>query len=195
MPLLWIVLAIREVYYFLARVFVCEPLFKAYCTKYGRNLHTGVFLHWIQGRGRIVLGDNVRIDGKSSFTFAARYSEHPTLEIGDNSGVGHNSVFVIGKRITIGKHCRLASNVYLFDSPGHPMDAAARMAGLPAAAEDVREIVVGDNVWIGSRAVIFPGVKIGEGSVVATGAVVMSDVPAYTLVAGNPARQVKSLAK
>jgi acetyltransferase-like isoleucine patch superfamily enzyme len=194
-PFLWLVVALREAYYFVARVFVCEPLFKAYCASYGRNVHTGVYLHWVQGRGRLVLGNNVRIDGKCSFSFAARYSEHPTFEIGDDSGIGHNGTFIIGKRITIGRHCRLAGSVYMFDSPGHPMDAAARQAGQPAAAEDVREIVVADHVWIGARAVIYPGVKLGEGCVVATGAVVMTDVPPYTLVAGNPARQMRALQK
>jgi acetyltransferase-like isoleucine patch superfamily enzyme len=193
-PALSLVLAVRELYYFVVRVFICEPLFKGYVTSHGRNFHTGVFLHWVQGRGRFVFGDNVIIDGKCSFTFAARYSENPTLEIGDNSGVGHDCTFIVGKRITIGKHCRLANQIYMFDSPGHPMDAQARMAGQPASAEDVREIVVGDNVWIGTRAVIYPGVKIGEGAVIATGAVVMADVPPYTLVAGNPARQLKSIA-
>ena len=47
-PVLSVVILIRSTYYFVARVFFCEPLFKAYCTKYGKNLHTGVFLHWIQ---------------------------------------------------------------------------------------------------------------------------------------------------
>src|SRR5579872_3295411 len=186
-PLLWIVLSVRSLYYFVVRIFVCEPLFKAYITRYGRNFHTGVYLHWVQGRGQLLFGDNVLIDGKCSFSFAARYTETPTLEIGDNSGVGHNSTFIVGKRITIGKHCRLASQVYMFDSPGHATEAKARMSGQPAALEDVREIVVADNVWIGTGAIIYPGVKIGEGSIVAAGAVVMSDVPPYTLVAGNPA--------
>ena len=44
---------LRSTYYFIVRVFICEPFFKAYCTRYGRNVHTGVFLHWIQGRGEI----------------------------------------------------------------------------------------------------------------------------------------------
>jgi acetyltransferase-like isoleucine patch superfamily enzyme len=65
--------------------------------------------------------------------------------------------------------------------------------GMPAADEDVRPIAIGNNVWIGHRATVFPGVSIGDGSVVAMGAVVMSNVPPNTLVAGNPARQVRSL--
>ena len=64
---------------------------------------------------------------------------------------------------------------------------------MPAEPEDVKPIAIGDNVWIGGYSVIFPGVTIGENSVVATGSVVTSDVPPNTLVAGYPARQIKRL--
>jgi acetyltransferase-like isoleucine patch superfamily enzyme len=53
--------------------------------------------------------------------------------------------------------------------------------------------VIGDNVWVGTGSVIFPGVTIGDGSIVAMGSIVMSNVDANTLVAGNPARKVRSL--
>jgi acetyltransferase-like isoleucine patch superfamily enzyme len=175
------------------RVFFCEPFFKAYCTRYGRNVHTGVFLHWIKGRGELIIGDNVRIDGKCSFSFAARFSEQPTLIIGDNTGIGHACSFRIGKKVVIGRHCRIAGNVSIFDSPGHPADPIARIAGSPPTDDEVRPVVIEDNVWIGERAIIVPGVTIGQGSVVAAGAVVMMDVPPNTMVAGNPARQFRKL--
>ena len=54
-------------------------------------------------------------------------------------------------------------------------------------------MVIGDNVWLGANCVIFPGVTIGDGSVVATSSVVTSDVPPNTLVAGYPARRIKQL--
>ena len=57
-PLLALVLMVRYSYYFLMRVFYCEPLFKAYCKSYGRNLHTGAFLHWVQGEGDLMAGDD-----------------------------------------------------------------------------------------------------------------------------------------
>jgi acetyltransferase-like isoleucine patch superfamily enzyme len=192
-PLLGIFLAIRSVIYFLRRVLIAEPLFKVYCTRYGRNFHTGVFLPWVQGQGEIIIGDNVSIDGRCAFFFAARYTEKPRLTIGDNTGIGHSCAFTVGKEISIGKHCRFGSMIAVFDAPGHPADPAARMAGLPSALHEVRPITIGDNVWIGSNSIIFPGVTIGDGSIVAMGSVVMSNVPAYTMVAGNPARQIRSL--
>ncbi len=189
-PLLFGILVIRNAYYFVARVFVYEPLFKAYCAEYGKHLHTGVSLHWVQGAGRLVVGDDVRIDGKCNFFFAARYTESPTLTIGDNTGIGNGCSFVVGRSIAIGRHCRFGSGIQLFDTPGHPTDPVARMDGKPARAEDVRPIVIGDNVWIGSSSIIYPGVVIGEDSVVAMGSVVVSNVPAKAIVAGNPARQI-----
>jgi acetyltransferase-like isoleucine patch superfamily enzyme len=192
-PLLTVFLLLRSTYYFIARVFFCEPFFKAHCTKYGRGVRTGVFFHWIQGRGKLIIGDNVRIDGKCSFTFAARFTEEPTLIIGDNTGISHACTFTIGKKVVIGRHCRIAGEVWIFDSPGHPADPIARMAGAPTTDNEVKPVTIEDNVWIGRRAVVMPGVTIGQDSVVAAGAVVMADVPPNTLVLGNPARQVRRL--
>ena len=192
-PLLALFLALRSTYYFIVRVLVCEPFFKAYCTRYGRNLHTGVFLHWIQGRGELIIGDNVVIDGKCSISFAARFSDTPTLMIGDNTGIGHDCSFAIGKKIVIGRHCRIANQVWIFDSPGHAADPIERMAGSPPRDDEVKPVVIEDNVWIGVRAVIMPGVTIGEGSIVAVGSVVMTNVPPNTMVAGNPARLLRRL--
>lgn len=193
-PALFVFLAIRFTYHLLLRACICEPLFKAYCSSYGRNLRTGVFIHWVQGTGRIVLGDNVTVDGKCSFVFASRYTKSPALTIGDGAGIGHGCSFTVGREIVIGQNTRIATGVTIFDSPGHPANPSARLAGLPANVEDVRPVHIGENVWIGSGAVIFPGVTIGDGAVVAASAVVLADVPPQTLVAGNPARQIRFLA-
>ena len=187
-PMLAIYLALRESYYFLVRLLICEPLFKAYCTQYGRGLRTGVYIHWVQGRGKLILGEDVFVDGKCSFLFTVRYTKEPLLRVGDNTVIGHGCSFTVGQQITIGKHCLIAPDVRMFDAPGHPTDPTLRKRGAPANAEDVRPIDIEDNVWIGAQSILYPGVRVGEGSVVATGSVVMNEVPPYTIVAGNPAR-------
>jgi acetyltransferase-like isoleucine patch superfamily enzyme len=192
-PLLWVFLLLRAVYHESYRILVCEPLFKAYCKRYGRRVHTGVFIHWIQGKGDILLGDDVHMDGKCTINFATRFCDNPTLSIGDRTGVSHACTFTVGKRITIGKDCRIASNVFLFDSSGHATDPEARKAGCAPQVEEVKPITIGDNVWIGKHVIIFPGVTIGDGSIISAGSVVMSDVQPYTVVAGNPARRIGSL--
>lgn len=194
-PMLAVYLGLRGAIHFVRRVFIAEPLFKAYCQSYGRGLHTGIFVQWIQGKGDIVTGDDVRFDGKMSIKFAARYTDRPRLVVGSRTGLGHGCALTIGKAIVIGEDCRIAGNVTMFDSPGHPLDPEKRAAGEAAADEDVRPIRIGNNVWIGSGATIFPGVTIGDNSVVSMGAMVMMDVPPNTLVGGNPARSMKSLSK
>jgi acetyltransferase-like isoleucine patch superfamily enzyme len=194
-PALWLYRTLRAMWFFLYRVFVCEPLFRASCRRCGRGVRTDVFIHWISGRGSLEVGNHVLMDGKCSITFAARYAPDPTLIIGDDTGIGHGCRFVVGKRITIGRHCRIAGDVWMFDSSGHPLDPDARREGRAAAAADVRPITIGDNVWIGGRAIIHPGVTIGDNSVISAGAVVMSDVPPHAVVAGNPARAVMGMAR
>ena len=83
----------------------------------------------------------------------------------------------------------------MFDSPGHTTDPVERAAGVPVPDEEVRPVVVEDNVWVGYGSVIMPGVTIGKNSVVAVGSVVTSDIPPNTMVLGNPARKFPLLLK
>ncbi len=194
-PIVKIAHGVRATYYFLMRVFICEPWLKAHCARYGKNVHTGAFLHWVSGSGEIVLGDTVVLDGKATIIFGARYSKRPTLTIGNNSGIGHMALITVAKAVTIGNYCRIASGVVIFDSPGHPAEPVARREGRPVQEEDIKPVTIQDNVWIGRNAAVFPGVTIGEGSIVAVGAVVTTDVPPYSLVAGNPARKIGTLTR
>src|SRR4051794_30210351 len=83
-PALYGYLVMRWWWHTFLRVFIAEPLFKAYCHSYGKRLRTGIFVHWISGPGYIDIGNDVEVDGKCSIHFASRYTERPTLEIGDN---------------------------------------------------------------------------------------------------------------
>jgi acetyltransferase-like isoleucine patch superfamily enzyme len=184
---------LTNVYRFFKRVVVAEPFFKSKCRSYGRNVHTGGQIHYFQGAGDIILGDDIRFDGKSTFQFAARFADRPTLEVGDGTIVGHQCGFTVGKRITIGRRCLLSTGIWIFDTNGHPTDPAARWAGLAPSAEDVKPVTIGDNVWIGRNCTIFPGVTVGTGSIISTGSIVRKDVAPYTVVAGNPAKEVAVL--
>lgn len=86
--------------------------------------------------------------------------------------------------MTIGEHCTLSWDVQLLDTDFHALivDGAERPSVAP--------LRLGDRVWIGTRAVVLKGVTIGDGAVVAAGAVVTSDVPAGAVVGGVPARVI-----
>lgn len=87
------------------------------------------------------------------------------------------------KEISIGDGVAIAKNVTIRDSDNHEIQGG----------EEVSQAVsIGNNVWIGLNAVILKGVSIGDGAIIAAGAVVVRDVPAFTLVGGVPARVIKS---
>ena len=194
LPIVWGWDAAQQVYYFVKRKFIAEPFLKAQCASYGRRVRTGNFVHWIRGRGDIVLGNDVHMDGKSAIMFAALYPERPRLEIGDRTYVNHLCSFSVARRITIGRDVYMATQVRIFDSPGHPLDPAERLAKKPPSPDQVRPVVIGDNVWLAMDVIVLPGTTIGEGSVIAAGAVVSGDIPPYTLAGGIPARPIRSLA-
>jgi acetyltransferase-like isoleucine patch superfamily enzyme len=95
------------------------------------------------------------------------------------------SIGVMGS-VTLGDRVRLGPYVMIIDSEFH--DVYERDKRAPP-----RPVVLEDDVWVGAKASVLPGVRIGRGSVVGTGAVVTCDVPPFTIVAGVPAREVKRL--
>src|SRR6185503_10390853 len=111
---------------------------------------------------------------------------------------------ICDRQVEIGDGCLISWNTILMDSHRVPASAPARRALLEAAArredrrlapaEVGRPIQIGDGVWIGFDACVLPGVRIGEGSVVGARSVVTDDVPAFSVVAGNPARLLRTLA-
>jgi acetyltransferase-like isoleucine patch superfamily enzyme len=183
---------VRGTLYWFRRVLVAEPIFRGYASRVGRNFHTGVYVHWITGDGRIVVGDDTRIDGKCNIMFSWSSQGEPELVIGDRTHVGHECSFTIAESIRIGSDCLFGSGVRLMDCSAHPIDPTRRLRGERPTSSEIRPIVVGDNVWIGAGAVILPGVHIGDGSVIGAGAVVTRSVPADSIAAGVPARVVRS---
>ena len=183
----------RESLIWARRFFWSEPLFRSHCESIGEQFEMEE-LPYITGRGRIIVGDRVRLSGKPSFGFSNRLHAAPELVIGDNTFIAHGCSFHVADSVRIGKHCFLASKVAVHDFDGHPIDADRRRTGQPTPPEGVRRIVIGDDVWIGTGAIILKGVRIGARSIVGAGSVVTRDVPPDTIVAGNPARVVKHLA-
>jgi maltose O-acetyltransferase len=119
------------------------------------------------------------------------YALHHQPIVGRSFKVGHNVLIDAHAQITIGDDVFLGHNVMLLTGTH---DAEQRGAERQAAVR-ARPITIGDGVWICSGAIICPGVTIGEHSVVGPGAVVMRNVPAYTIVGGNPARKIRRLAR
>lgn len=110
------------------------------------------------------------------------------ISVGEDFFANFDCVFLDVCPITIGDNAQIGPGVHIYTAT-HPLDAAERIKG-PESGEPV---TIGDNAWLGGRAVINPGVTIGDDVVVASGAVVTDDVPDSVVVGGNPARIVKEL--
>jgi maltose O-acetyltransferase len=117
----------------------------------------------------------------------ASFSNGAAIEIGDYSTIGINCK-VYGE-VKIGNNVMMAPEVVIltvnhnFDRLDIPM----RLQGSTPA----KPVTIGDDVWIGTRAVLLPGIHIGKGAIIGAGAVVTKDVPEYAIAAGNPAKVIK----
>lgn len=109
------------------------------------------------------------------------------ITVGRNVFVNQNCTFYDLGGLEIGDDVMIGPNVSLITS-GHPVEPAQRRDGVV-----VKPIVIERNVWIAAGATILGGVTVGENSVVAASSVVTKDVPAHTLVGGNPARVIREI--
>jgi virginiamycin A acetyltransferase len=140
--------------------------------------------------------------------------ESPNIIVGDYSyyddpidpeNFEKNVLYNYGsEKLIIGKFCAIATNVkFIMSGANHKLDGISTYPfpifgnGWETAMNLLMELpikgdtVIGNDVWIGYESVIMPGVKIGDGAVIAAKSVVVKDVPAYTIVGGNPASKIK----
>ena len=110
------------------------------------------------------------------------------FEIGDNTTIVRDAIFA-GGIIKIGSNVIIAPNCLIL-TRNH--DISNNSNALPYGTEyDIKQVVIEDNVWIGMNVMIVPGVRIGEGAVIAMGSVVTKDVECLAVVGGNPAKLIK----
>lgn len=124
-------------------------------------------------------GKNVNIEKYASFT--------PMLKIGDNSGIGikceMNGVISIGNDVMMGPEVVVYTTRYRHDRVDITM--------IEQGMDETLPVTIGNDVWIGRRVMIMPGVTIGDGCIIGAGAVVCKDIPPYSIAAGVPAKVVK----
>ena len=151
-------------------------------------------------KGQLIIGDNFSCNNKLMsnsvgifqpcfFNISASGSK---IIIGNHVGISGSTINAT-TCITIGDNTIIGSGCLITDTDSHPILAAER--NLPNGPQYTKSkpIVIGKNVFIGARSIVMKGVTIGDGAVVGAGSVVTKDVPANTIVAGNPARVVKTI--
>ncbi|NJN10180.1 MAG: acyltransferase [Richelia sp. RM2_1_2] len=144
----------------------------------------------------IQIGDGVIIDG---FLDVHKKGK---LFINNYTFIGNSRIFCTNS-IVIGKGCLIADHVFIMDSDLHPISHQKRLNDainfsngiFPDVYTDIPNapVVIHNFVWIGANSVILKGITIGEGAIVGAGSVVTKDVPAWTIVAGNPAKIIREI--
>lgn len=137
---------------------------------------------------KMVVGKNVRFGYGTRISFYDN-SDNPMLCIGDNTYIVNRCSLIVGGKITIGRDVLIGSDVCIV-SENHSIDPTL---DIPYMNQKIvlGEIIIGDGVWIGDKALILPNIIVGDKAVVAGGAVVTQSVPPRSIVAGNPAKIIK----
>jgi acetyltransferase-like isoleucine patch superfamily enzyme len=112
-------------------------------------------------------------------------AKNGSLVLGERVFINTGATIVATHSIVVGDDCLIGDLVAIFDSDYHPLE--------PSRPTRIAPVRLGANVWVGRSATILPGVTIGNHAVIAAGSIVTEDVPAKMLVAGAPARPIRSL--
>lgn len=115
------------------------------------------------------------------------------LQIGNHVGMS-NATIIADCSVAIGDHVLIGGGVQIFDTNFHSTDASIRTSGKETRADVKKDPVrIGNNVFIGTNAIICKGVSIGENAIIAAGSVVVKSVPANEIWGGNPARYLRRI--
>lgn len=143
--------------------------------------------HWTRGLRRAICrpifdycGENVNIES------GANFGNGGGISLGSGSGLGINcsvrGPLQIGKNVMMGPDVTILTHTHIIDRTDIPMGQQG---------SEIKGVSIGDDVWIGMRVIIMPGVKIGNGVAIGAGAVVTKDVPDYAIVGGVPAKIIR----
>jgi maltose O-acetyltransferase len=140
----------------------------------------------IENRGILLIGDRVRI--RSTVAQTELVVEGGTLEVCDGAYINYGCSIAAQKLVRIGANCRIGTYVMITDNNFHRLE--------PERRDEIPEslpVIIEENVWLGGRVIVLPGVTIGAGSAVGAGSVVTRDIPPRSLAVGVPAKVIKEL--
>lgn len=157
--------------------------------KFGKNSFIGPGYDIAPVLKGVSLGNNVLI-GRRAWLDISRYTKEAQIMIGDGTQIGRNVMMSAAKKITIGKKCLVSYNVSFLD---HDHNFVADVSIFDSGITEAREIIIGDDCFIGAHSFILKGVHLGKQCVVGANSVVTKSFPAYSVIAGSPVRLIKIL--
>ncbi len=146
----------------------------------------------LKGRRYIQIGKNSHLHSNCLLQAVSEYeglSYHPLIQIGNNVYIGRNAYLVACDQIIIGDGCVLSEHIYItdlnhgFDPHGGPI--------MKQAIQSKGPVQLGANCFLGYRTTVVPGVTLGEWCIVGANSVVTRSFPAYSMIAGAPAKVIK----
>lgn len=192
-------------------------LVKTYHIQDGQDTHPlSIFVHsghidesvnFSRSKCYLLAGSTVAMKAQTIIKGSIHFHRPGAFDIGARSYIGENTEFHIATKIVIGDDVMISWGCTLIDTNMHSLHykerqndilISGRFNGFQASDKDWSSvksspIYVENKAWIGFNTIILKGVRIGEGSIVGAGSVVTKDVPAWTLVAGNPASVIRPL--
>ena len=147
------------------------------------------------GEGSLIIGDRTSFGygpaprlGTGEILLQAR-SHNATVIIGEANAFSNNVSIVANQQIVIGDRCAIGDFVSIYDCDFHEINPATRYRSEGLS----KPVVIGSNVWLGSRVLVLKGVIIGDNSVVAAGSIVTKSIPNDCISAGNPAKVIRPI--
>lgn len=136
---------------------------------------------------QVSLGAHCTLEHDIHFKYDGIWAPGPSILVGDRVFIGFGCEFNVRRRVEIGADCLIASGCKLID---HDHGTARGLPMREQTAGTEAEIILEEDVWLGANVVVLKGARIGRGAIVAAGAVVTGNVPAYEIWGGVPARKI-----
>jgi len=182
-----------KIIYFFGELYT--KLLKGKFFYFGKNSIIKPFLNSANEK-YISIGNDVNIGSFCRITVSTEFGgkkvaseNNVRLKIGNNVDVGNNTFISANNQIEIGDHVIMAPYVFITDHDHGFSDFSKSLHNQPLS--EGGHVKIGNNVFLGVKCSILKNVEIGERSIIAANAVVTRNVPAYSIVAGNPARVIK----